>query len=221
MKLACTVGAVLLVLAVPASAQVFESYGGSSGRHWELTPTVGGYFGSDLYTATGASLHLTDSWSYGARLAYYFQRQFGLEVNYMYAKSDVQSNKVIGTLPNDTYGTLTLNQIDFNGNFEGGYKKLYGYFTIGLGMTIVDPTLNRAAAANPSSSTKFAFNTGLGIKSWVSDKFGIRIDGRLRTIDTNRQTSSGVWCDYWGYCWYYSSTWYNSGEVSGGIILRF
>lgn len=221
MKRACKVGAMLFILAVPASAQVFETYGGAPERHWELTPTAGGYFGSDIYTVTGASLHLKDSWTYGARLAYYFQRQFALEVAYMYAKSDMESNKILGT--NTTYGSFALNQIDFNGNFEGGYKKLYGYFTIGLGMTIVDPKLGSNATgvtANPSSSTKFAFNTGLGIKTWVSDKFGLRIDGRLRTIDTGHTTGAGTWCDIYG-CWSYASTWYNSGEVTGGIILRF
>ena len=219
MKRACNVAAILFFLAAPVSAQVFESYSSSSGKHWEITPTVGGYFGSDIYSATGVNLHASDSWSYGGRIAFYPQRQFGLEVGYMYAQSDISSSKLIGGT--QKYGTLALHQIDFNGNFEGGSSKLVGYFTIGLGMTIVDPKINSQFVANPSSSTKFAFNTGLGFKAWMNDKLGLRVDGRLRTIDTNRTTSSGVWCDYYGYCWYYASTWYNSGEVTGGIVLRF
>jgi len=219
MKHLFRVGAALCFLAAPLSAQVFESYSSSGRSHWEITPTVGGYFGSDIYAATGAYLHASDSWSYGGRVAYYPHSQFGLEVGYMYAQSDISSTKLIGGTTK--YGTLNLQQIDFNGNFEGGSKKVTGYFTIGLGMTIVDPKLNTQFNANPASSTKFAFNTGLGFKVWMGDRMGLRVDGRLRTIDTNRTTSQGVWCDYYGYCWYYASTWYNSGEVTGGIVLRF
>ena len=44
-----------------------------------------------------------------------------------------------------------------------------------------------------------------------------RFEGRWRVTDTNLETSSGLWCDPYGYCYSYSSNWYDAGELEAGL----
>ena len=67
----------------------------------------------------------------------------------------------------------------------------------------------------------FNFNFGLGTKIAMSEQIAARIEGRWRITDTSFNTSSGIWCDPWGYCYNYASSWYNSGELIGGLTYRF
>mgnify|MGYP001332539310 CR=1 FL=1 len=48
----------------------------------------------------------------------------------------------------------------------------------------------------------------------------LRLEGRWRVTDTQITTSSGVYCDYYGYCYYYASDWYNSGEFTAGLTYK-
>jgi len=54
----------------------------------------------------------------------------------------------------------------------------------------------------------------------MNPKMGVRLDARWRVTDTAITTSSGVYCDFYGYCWGYSSDWYNSGEFTAGIEYK-
>jgi outer membrane protein with beta-barrel domain len=212
-------GAIAASTTAPAQAQ-FNSTSGTKG--FAITAEAGGYFASQLYNVAGANLHFGDAFTYGGRLLYTPAPHFGIEVGYMYASSDVTSDVAIGGAPSKDLGSLGLNEIDLNGLFGGGNGKLYGYFTLGLGMTIIDPKVNPDLGAdNVASSTKFAWNLGGGGFFMFNPKVGLRVDGRFRTIDTNKNTGSGSYCyPYYG-CYSYATTWYNSGELTGGITVRF
>ena len=62
--------------------------------------------------------------------------------------------------------------------------------------------------------------TALAAKIGMSPKLALRLEGRWRITDTNITTSSGVYCDYWGYCYGYASDWYSSGELSAGLTYK-
>jgi hypothetical protein len=211
--------AVAAIAALPAQAQ-FNSNSGTRG--FAITATAGGYFASQLYNTTGSKFHFGDSWTYGGRLLFTPQPHFGIEVGYMYASSSVTANTLVVGAPTTDLGSVALNEIDLNGLFGGGNGKLYGYFTIGLGMTIIDPKVNPAINnVNPASETKFAWNLGGGGFFMFNPKVGFRVDGRFRTIDTNKTTGTGGWCDPFYGCYTYATTWYNSGELTGGLTFRF
>lgn len=212
--------AIAAITTAPAQAQ-FNSNSGTKG--FAITGEVGGYFASQLYNVAGANLHFGDAWTYGGRLLFTPQPHFGIEVGYMYASSSVTSNVAIGGAPSTDLGSVGLNEIDLNGLFGGGNGKLYGYFTLGLGMTIIDPKVNPdlGSTVNTSSQTKFAWNLGGGGFFMFNPKVGLRFDGRFRTIDTGKTTGTGGYCyPYYG-CYTYATTWYNSGELTGGITVRF
>ena len=211
--------AIAAIATLPAQAQ-FSSNNGTRG--FAITGEVGGYFASQLYNVAGANLHFGDAWTYGGRLLFTPQSHFGIEVGYMYASSSVTSNVTLGGAPSTDLGSVGLNEIDLNGLFGGGNGKLYGYFTLGLGMTIIDPKPNPdLGVSNTSSQTKFAWNLGGGGFFMFNPKVGFRFDGRFRTIDTGKTTGSGGYCyPYYG-CYTYATTWYNSGELTGGLTFRF
>ena len=78
-----------------------------------------------------------------------------------------------------------------------------------------------ALSAQPEGKTLFKFNFAIGMKYEMSPKLSTRLDGRWRVTDTNITTDSGVWCDPYGYCYGYASSWYNSGELIAGLSYSF
>jgi hypothetical protein len=54
----------------------------------------------------------------------------------------------------------------------------------------------------------------------MGDRAHLRIEGRWRVTSTNVTTSSGLWCDPYGFCYSYASNWYNSGELIGGLGIK-
>jgi hypothetical protein len=216
-------GALATLWAVPARAQ-FTS-GVNSDKKFAITAEAGGFFSSDLYTYSGAanSLNFSDAFTYGGRLAYIPRPNVAIEVGYMYANMDITTDvQINGT--NDV-GSVGLNQIDIDGLFGGGNGKAWGYFAVGLGMTITNPSvsdaLKQANVQDPSSETLFSWNLGGGVVLIPKGKVGFRIDGRFRSTDTNHTTNTGGYCSIYGYCYTYATSWYSSGELTGGITVRF
>jgi len=210
--------------ALPAWAQ-FTS-GTNSGKRFAITGEAGGFFSSDLYTTSGADLNFSDAFTFGGRLAFIPQPHVAIEVGYMYASMNVSSKTAIGTTGTTDLGSVGLNQIDIDGLFGGGNGKAWGYFAVGLGMTITSPNVNSAltlpsGTATPTSETLFSWNLGGGVVLMPKGKVGFRIDGRFRSTDTNHTTDAGGYCTIYGYCYTYATSWYNSGELTGGITVRF
>lgn len=216
-------GALAALAAIPGQAQ-FTS-GDNADKKFAITGEAGGFFSSDLYSYSGAanSLNFSDAFTYGGRLAYIPQPYVAIEVGYMYASMNISSNVPINGTTD--VGSVGLNQIDIDGLFGRGSGKAWGYFAVGLGMTITNPSvsdaLKQANVQDPSSETLFSWNVGGGVVLIPKGKIGFRIDGRFRSTDTNHTTNSGGYCTIYGYCYTYNSTWYGSGELTGGITVRF
>ena len=117
-----------------------------------------------------------------------------------------------GTGAQKTGGTL------IHGATGGGSKD-----TLDPHAPVTNPDIDSdfVAGVQPESNTLFNFNFGLGAKIEMSEKLGMRLEGRWRVTDTAITTSSGIWCDPYGYCYSYASDWYNSGELIGGLSYSF
>jgi opacity protein-like surface antigen len=204
----------------------------SAQTSWELTPFAGYYIASDLYNSYYTSgpgstnVGLTDSFLWGARLT--GNRGYaGVELAYTRTGSDVQLNNVLVNQPRADVGRIDIDSFDLNflGYYHTGNPNVMPFGEIGLGFSVVhpqvDPDFVLASTAEPNSQSRFNFNFGLGTKIAMNEKLGVRLEGRWRITDTNFNTSSGIWCDPWGYCYNYASSWYNSGELIGGLSYRF
>ena len=219
------------VAASGASAQY------QTGPIWEITAFNGYYIASDLYTTLPASpsvgeanIGLDNSYMYGARLGLTPNPRFTIEGVWTHASSDVTVNQQVGGFNPTSLGKLGLDSFDLDFLFlqPTASARAAGYFTLGFGWTITDPQLSiqdgvnppPSSAGTPESNSLFSWNFGLGAKIDMSERLALRLEGRWRVTDTGITTSSGVYCDYWGYCYGYASDWYNSGELTAGLTLK-
>jgi opacity protein-like surface antigen len=222
------------VLASVAASGASAQY--QTGPVWEITAFNGYYIASDLYTTIPggsgvgeANIGLDNSYMYGARLGLTPNPRFTAELVYTHAGSDVKLNNTFGGYNATSLGRLNFNSYDLDFLFlqPSANPKLSGYFTLGFGWTITDPQLELQGGTPPTGSTGppesnslFAWNFGIGAKVDMNDRLALRLEGRWRVTDTGITTSSGVYCDYWGYCYGYASDWYNSGELTAGLTIK-
>ena len=193
----------------------------------EINPFAGYYIASDIYNGYSANgsgnVELKNSFMYGGRLTWSSPRG-GVEFAYTRTGSDVSLHKVLAGQPNGDVGRLNIDNWDMNflGYQPSGNPRVQPFGLIGFGWAQTHPDINNsfavgASARTPKSETLFNFNFGIGTKIEMNEKLGLRIEGRWRVTDTAITTSSGIWCDPYGYCYSYASDWYNSGELIGGI----
>ena len=200
------------LVATPAAAQ---NVPGS----WEISPFGGGNFGSHIYDSGSTVVDVSTAATYGVRLAYNFNRAMAIEFGWSHADSDLEiGSDYHSPGPRGRIGTLKTNIYEADFLYHWGSRKANGYIAMGLGATTFSPDISGFSGGG---DTRFTTNFGIGGKFSFSPRVALRIDGRFRATDTDVSTGQGVWCDYYGYCYYYYTTWYNSGEVTGGLVFRF
>jgi opacity protein-like surface antigen len=221
-KSAAAVLAAVILCASNASAQV----------KWDITPFAGYYIASDLYntysnTGAGTSgVELTNSFAWGGRLTA-INRRGAIEFAYTRSGSDLKLKQVLGAQARTDIGRIDLDSYDINfiGYEPTGNPKVTPFGVIGIGWTITHPEIdagfNAPGGPQPESNSLFNFNFGLGVRVAMNEKIAARFEGRWRVTDTNLETSSGLWCDPFGYCYSYSSEWYDAGELEAGISYSF
>ncbi len=185
---------------------------------FEISPFGGAYFGGHLYEGSLGRIHVESDFAYGIRFAYNLTRHFGIEFDWTESKPELHTDAYVPPYPSSTVGHLRHDVYEANGIFNFGSGRVYGYIGLGAGASVLKTELN----AGPSDTqTKFTGNISGGMKAFVTPRFGFRLDGRLRSTDTNRTTNHGTSCDYYGYCYHYHDTWYSSSELTGGLIFAF
>jgi outer membrane protein with beta-barrel domain len=211
----------LLMLAPPAVAQ-------DRTGTWEISPFAGGYFGGRLYgnytvpfTSGTVSnvrfLEPDDDFAYGARLAYNFTRHFTFEVDWTSSRADLRSPNFFGSVPrNLKVGTLRQNVYEGNLLFNFGRRRVVGYVGIGAGDAVLKQDV---AGIDPSARGRFTANFSAGAKFFFVPRFGLRIDGRYRTIDL--RSDDGTFCDRNNFCDDRRGNWSYNGELTGGLVFAF
>jgi len=221
-------------LAVALATAVLCASSARAQVKWEITPFAGYYIASDLFNeyqtsgaASGTSgVELTNSFAWGGRLTG-ISRRGGLEFAYTRTGSDMKLKQQLVGQPRTNIGRLDIDNYDINfiGYEPTGNPKVTPYGVIGIGWSITHPTLDSdflvPSSGSLDSKTLFNFNFGLGVRVAMNEKLAARFEGRWRVTDTNFNTSSGVWCDPYGYCYSYSSNWYDSGELEAGLSYSF
>ena len=222
----------LTVLALLAAGSIACISVASAQTSLEINPFAGYYIASDIYNGYGTggsgNVELTNSFMWGGRLTWSSPRG-GLEFGYTRTGSDAKLHNTLAGQPggSDKVGRIDFDSYDINflGYQPSGNPRVTPFGLIGFGWSVTHPEIENAfaigaGATKPKSNTLFNFNFGLGTKIAMGEKFGLRIEGRWRVTDTALTTSSGIWCDPYGYCYSYASDWYNSGELIGGITYQ-
>ena len=229
---ASTAAILVLMLIVVAPAAQAQSRAKTT-----MLGAFGGYnLASDIYTSSSytgtsaAKLALNNGFEWGGRLTHFTNEYSAVEFAYTRNGSDLElQNYYGGVVPNNyAAGRVNLDQFDLNFLMSKptSNPKLWPYFTLGIGLTNTSPevTAKNPTTGQPISvdgNSLFAWNIGIGTLIDMNPKLGMRLDARWRITNTNITTSSGVYCDYYGYCWSYSSDWYDSGEFTAGLQYKF
>lgn len=199
------------LFAAPAAAQNVPN-------SWEATVFAGAEFGNQIYQGSKTNVDVSTAFTYGLRLGYNITQAFEVELGWNQASSDLDATAYGPGGRNGKIGTLKQNIYEATALWHWGNRRASGYVGLGLGAITFSPDVS---GASTSTSTKFTGSFALGGKFSLSPRVALRVDGRLRGSETSHHTGAGVWCDGYGYCYGYSSTWYSSGELTGGLLVRF
>jgi hypothetical protein len=199
---------VLLIGVLPSFAQ----------QHFEIQPFVGYKYGGGLDVGSNPfginRINIDSSIAYGATFTFNPAARLGFE--FLWNRQPTNSTGSLhggGTYPQKFGVTLDQFHGDLLFSLTDHGSKLEPFALLGFGAT----DMHGAG----SSTTKFSFGMGGGVKYFVSRHVGFRMQARY--TPTYAYTSNGgVWCNWWGYCWVVGNDHFiQQGDVSAGLILRF
>lgn len=181
----------------------------------ELTAQYGYSFGALVYSSSG-DIRLDASPWYGGALGFYLKRDIILELSYFYRTGDITRRGGSAWEPgySTNLGTQETNYIQVGSlkTFRKGKVAPFLGGQLGLGWFSSDV---------PGSSTSTFFTvSGLGgAKIYLSEHFGLRVQGRL--ILPIFWGSLGFYCGTGGCGAGAGGTGTVEGELSGGLFLSF
>jgi opacity protein-like surface antigen len=187
-------------------------------ERFEIQPFVGYKYGGGADVAGNVlgikRINIDSSLAYGVTATYNLSEFTGVEFLWNRQATNVTGALYAGgTYPQKIGVTLDQFHGDFLLSFASHGMKLEPFVLVGLGAT----DMHGAG----SSTTKFSFGVGGGVKYFVSRHLGFRIQARY-TPTYLYSTNGGVWCNWWGYCWVIPNDHFlQQGDVSAGVILRF
>lgn len=202
------VGVFLLIVVLPARGQ----------DRFEVQPFVGYKWGGS--TPVGSNADLIQNITFDSSIAYGVTATFNatphLGLEFLWNR---QPTNAVGKLPGGLNfpQTTSVNLDQFQGNFVFTFRereaRLRPFVLVGFGATDI--------SGRNAGVTKFSYALGGGVKYFVSEHVGVRL--QIRYAPTYLySTSAGVWCNWYGFCFSVPNDHYlNQGDVTGGLILRF
>ncbi|HTV57769.1 MAG TPA: outer membrane beta-barrel protein [Verrucomicrobiae bacterium] len=189
-------------------------------RDIEITPFGGVRYGGtvDLNGGDFYNYRFKSSWNYGGMLDVGVAPDLmpNLEAEFLWNRQDTELSAqavATGTYVDLTPAKLDLYQFGLLYAFGDHSARLRPFIVGGLGFTNFHT--NGALPFN----NKFAFNLGGGVKYFVTNHVGLRVEARYSPTQTT--SSLATYCGPYG-C--YQSTVHNfaqQGEANVGVIFRF
>jgi len=200
--------ALMSVLAFPLFAQ----------QHFEIQPFAGYKYGGGADVSGNFlginRINIDSSVAYGATATFNPSEFTGVE--FLWNRQPTHASGSLysgGTYPQKIGATLDQFHGNFLLSFAGHGSRVEPFLLFGAGATDMH--------GSGSSTTKFSFAVGGGVKYFVSRHLGFRAQARYSPTYLY-STSGGVWCNWWGYCWVIPNDHFlQQGDVTGGVILRF
>ena len=187
-------------------------------QRFEVTPHVGYKFGGWVPVTSDANdigeLRFDPSYSVGVNVGYNFSDHLGTE--FLWNRQPTKAKALLlggGELAEKA-------DVDIDGyfgnivyTFRDPYEKLRPFVFGGIGGT--------RATGGGASKTRVSFNVGGGVKYFIHNNMGIRLQMRWNPTYLYT-TSGGIWCDWWGWCYHVPNDHYmHQGEATVGWIFRF
>jgi opacity protein-like surface antigen len=195
-----------------------SSFSAFAQTRFEVQPFVGYKFGGGTDVGANAlgisHINIDSSIAYGLTATFNPSEHTGVE--FLWNRQPTNASGVFfggGTYPTKIGTTVDQFQGNFLYSFIGHENKIEPFLLCGLGATDMH--------GDGSSTTKFSWAVGGGVKFFVSRHVGFRIQARY--VPTYLySTNGGVWCNWWGYCWVVPNDHFlNQGDVTTGVVFRF
>jgi hypothetical protein len=160
---------------------------------------------------------LQDAMNYGGKIAYALSTSTFVELSYARSDTEGQFHPYYGGLVGDVV-ELSSNYVQIGGLQEMDLGRIDPYATTTAGLTVWSPK-----SSGYTSYTQFSFTVGGGVKIWLTDALGIRLQGTMLMPLVYQGAgigcgigTSGASC---GGGLYTRITPFQ-GEFSGGLIFR-
>jgi opacity protein-like surface antigen len=165
--------------------------------------------------------NIDDAMAYGGRISVGLSTTTYVEVTYL--RSDTEGIFIPYSFPGDRSDPIAFssNYVHIAGLQEAHFGPLSPFGTIGMGMAIWSPKNNNTVQIN--SKTQFSMTFGAGVKFWLTDFLGIRLQGSM--LMPMIYNGFGFGCGIGSGGSGCGSNLYTritpfQGEFSGGIILK-
>ncbi len=181
---------------------------------FEVTVLGGAFFGSRVLTLPAQEVRISNSGGWGVMAAWAPGPSFRLEASWSHAATDLMSRDPSVNGSYEEIGTVDTDAWDLDAVYDFGGKATRGCVGLGLGAMQISPVIGSLS----DSETRFAVNVTAGIRQWFGPHFAIRIDGRYRWRDGKTRIGTII-CD--GDCKPFTTNWYSSAQLTGGVTYRF
>ena len=152
-----------LVTAIPAEV-------GAGG--FEIVPIVGYTTGGKFEDATtGTQLDVKSNANYGLILD--INETHDSQVEFFYSRQSTQLRNSGGAFVGDPLFDLDIHYLHIGGTYTEASGKVKPYVVGGVGATLMDPK-----GEDLHSETKLSLNLGGGVKIPLTDRLGLRLEGR-------------------------------------------
>jgi len=186
----------------------------ASAAELELTPFWGYTWGGDFDDIPAIdSIEIGDDDSYGLTLGFMTSDVTQIELLWSHQETDLDIRPTIGQV--STVG-LNVDQYHIGGLYlpGTGSDRVSPFVSFSLGVTVFNP-------AGLGSEDRFSFSLGGGLKYFLGERVGLRLQLRWTPTYVN-STSEGVFCDPFGFCYVVQDAHYvNQTEASAGLIIKF
>ena len=181
-----------------------------SGAGMYLSPMVGYTTPGSLELNTALTdVSVTGGLTWGGQLGFAQREGFAFEVSYMQQESHIAvgSTDVLGLQVAQLHGNFLFEKIRYG-------TKTTPYFLLGAGATFFNPD------GGFDAETKFSFSLGAGVKTQMSDKLGLKIQGKYNPTYLG-DDFGGTWCDPFYGCYAIADPEYlDQGEFSAGLTYN-
>lgn len=170
--------------------------------------TTGG--GLEIGQTTRTEISVDGGFTWGGQLGFAPKPGFAFEASYMQQESNLTlgGQNVLGLKVGQLHGQFLFEKIAYG-------KKARPYFLLGAGATFFNPDQGF------DGETRFSWSLGAGMKADLSEKMGVKIQGKYNPTYL-RDDWGGTWCDPFYGCYQLADPQYlDQGEFTAGLMYKF
>jgi hypothetical protein len=197
----------LLAIAFAGSAHAKD-------RRVEVSPFAGVQFGGSILSRPG-QLEIEPDAAYGVILDVRVRPDATIQM--LYGRQDTTLDFLSNApfFPRHVRVGLAVEYYHLGGAVEFGEGRLRPYFALTVGATRFD-----AKVEDVRSEWRFSIGSGLGVKTYLSPRFGLRAEGRV--WPTFLQTAGGFLCSLPGGCLAeVEADFLTQGSATAGFFVTF